>query len=105
MEKVIRSLKIDGGYEAEVITKGNFSRIIVSFPSHPDRFFVLSLFLLDLFSEFENQLSLRILNWGILDDDRGKGFEGRQIIIHHEPKPKEKARVAHLPEAEPDIGL
>ncbi len=93
MERVIRSLKI-GNDTVEVMTKGNFSRMAVS----PFLAF-LSMFLVYLFSGFEERFYLKILNLDVLSE----GENGSSILIHHEPK--EKARFAYLPKTEPDIGL
>lgn len=92
MEKVTRSLK-SGEYRGEVTTKGNFSSVPLT-----DQYFIRcrsidstsmnsTAFLQDLFSEFEEQFGLRILNWEIRE-------EGRVVLIHHEPKEKTEAATA-----------
>ncbi len=82
MERIIRSLEINERM-VEIITRGNFSRMVAS----PFLDF-LSIFLVNLFSEFEEQFGLKILSWEIIDE----GENGKPILIHHEPK--EKAKVA-----------
>ncbi len=92
MERIYRSLKVDI-FLIDVITKGNFSRVVAS------PLLALSIFLVELFSEFEERFGLKIINWNVLSE----GENGIPILIHHEPR--EKAKVVHLPGFEPDARL
>ncbi len=97
MESVVRNFKIgdrEDRYDVDVITTGNFSGL-----TRGESISVYSLefaeILVDLFSQFEKRLNVRITNWETLKDGG--------VLFRHEPK--EKARVAHLPEFEPDARL
>ena len=97
MEMILRTFTTrTGGHKVQiqVETRGNFS-----FFSCPD-FSDLAAVLVSLFSQFEEQLDLNVTHWETL---RNENFSGVHVVFRHEPK--EKVKVAHLPESEPDIGL
>lgn len=93
MERISRAfyLGVNNQFGVQVITRGNFSTFLCSI------FLDLSLAVIDIFSQFEEQLNLRITHWEVL--------ENRCVVFRHEPK--EKAKVVHLslPGLEPDISL
>lgn len=96
MEGVIRTFTIGvsgwGIKDVKVVTRGNFSSSLFSYSAD----FVA--IIVDLFSQFEEQSNLKITHWETL----ANAYDVR-VIFRHEPK--EKVKVAHSPETEPDIGL
>ena len=88
-----------------IVTRGNFSFIKGSYWINQG--YIFSALFLVIFDAFEEKFGLKILSWEIREvtshTKRELVVGEIEILVNHEPK--EKAKVTHLLEAEPDIGL
>lgn len=98
MEGIVRAFTIEAGdrgiKDVKVTTRGNFSSSLFSYSAD------FMAVIVDLFSQFEEKLNLKITHWETLTKTNANGV---RVIFRHEPK--EKVGVAHLPEFEPDARL
>ena len=106
MSLEVASLKVDG-YTFHITKNDNFSTLEMwrgneGVPCRP----ALLRLLRKLFSLFEKSYNLKIINWEICADTHSRWNRTEDVVVilvNHEPK--EKARVVHLPEFEPDARL